>query len=211
MRATMYSLALAAALAFTGGNAVAQHHGGGHMGGHAGGSHGGAPVGHYAYYGHPNNHGGWGYWPYVAGGYLLGSALSGWGSPGYYYMGPGYDYATPAYGYYSPPVYGVTTAGYTTTDVAVPNQTVLMTIELPKADAQVFLNDVATTSTGAERVFQSPPLDPGTNYKYTVRAQWMEDGKRVEQKREVPVKAGQSVTVDFRQPAREQVAPPEIK
>ena len=46
-------------------------------------------------------------------------------------------------------------------------------------------------------MFQSPPMEPGGDYRYVVTARWMENGKMVEQERDVPVKAGQEVTVDF--------------
>jgi uncharacterized protein (TIGR03000 family) len=135
-----------------------------------------------------------------------------WGVPGSYNYGPywggGYYWDTPWSPYSSWPTNNVTPAAYTTPTEAKP---VNLTVIVPKADAEVFLNDTATTSKGTERAFQSPSLDPRVDYKYTVRAQWMENGKKVEQKREVPVKAGQSVTVDFREPAREIVAPPAVK
>lgn len=223
MRTTFLSLAFAAALAFASGNqAMAQHgHGGGHGGGHVGGGHvGGGHVGGYggyAHYGYPHgsyhNHGyGWG--PYVgfALGYALGGSGYGWGGYGYapyygYYSYPDYGYAVPSY-------YGVETSAYATPAYTVPantRQAVMMTVMVPKADAEVFINDTATTSTGTERQFESPALDPAQKYHYTIRAQWMENGKRVEQKREVPVTAGQSVTVDFTKPVRETVTPPQVK
>ena len=48
--------------------------------------------------------------------------------------------------------------------------------------------------------FQSPPLDPGRNYTYEVRARWTEDAKEVSQTRKVRVRIGQRVTVDFTRP-----------
>jgi uncharacterized protein (TIGR03000 family) len=45
-------------------------------------------------------------------------------------------------------------------------------------------------------------LSPGESYKYVLRAEWMEDGKRIESLREVKVEAGDVINVDFnRQPA----------
>ena len=90
-------------------------------------------------------------------------------------------------------------------------QPVILNVLVPRDDAQVFLGTAATTSTGTERRFESPPMQPGKRYQYTVTARWMQDGKMVEQKRDVPVQAGQEITVDFRAPGRENMAPPEIK
>lgn len=224
MKTTFFSLALAAALALAGGNqAMAQrgHGGGGHGGGvhmggaHVGGGHvaayGGAYHGGYAHYGYGNHNHGYGYAPYL--GFALGYALGGGGGYGYGYA-PAYGYSYPDYGYAVPSYYGVDPSAYAAPAYAAPadaQQAVMMTVVVPKADAEVFINDTATTSTGTERVFESPAVDPGQNYHYTIRAQWMDNGKRVEQKREVPVKAGQSVTVDFSKPAREVVTPPQVK
>jgi uncharacterized protein (TIGR03000 family) len=210
MRATFLSFALASAMALAfGGTAMAQRHGhggghaggggvhigGGHVGGvHIGGGHvGGVRVGISAGYG------GWGYPNQYRYGSYYGSGLY-FGTP-YYYGSPGYSYSTPTYGVVPPVTYATP---------AEP-QPVMVTVILPKADAEVFLNDTATTSTGTERAFQSPPVEAGKSYQYTVKARWMENGKMVEQNRAVLVKAGQEVTVDFRGPAREAVAPPAIK
>jgi len=222
MKTTFLSFALAAALVFAGGNQVmAQHgHGGGHAGAvHAGGAHAGsghvaaygAYHGGYAHYGNHNH--GYGYGPYL--GFALGYALGGSG----YGYAPAYGYAYPSYGYAVPSYYGVEPSAYAAPAYATPayaapasaQQGVLMNVVVPKADAEVFINDTATSSTGTERQFESPALDPGQSYHYTIRAQWMDNGKRVEQKREVPVKAGQTVTVDFSKPAREVVTPPQVK
>jgi uncharacterized protein (TIGR03000 family) len=220
MRTTFLSLALAAALVFAGGNhAMAQrggHGGGGHVGAaHVGGAWGGAYHGGYAHYGYgyPRAYYHNGYWPYAAGGFALGYALGGGGWGGYGYA-PGYGYAYPDYGYAAPGYYDAVPSAVVPSTYAAPanaQQPVMMTVTVPKADAEVFINDTATTSTGTERQFESPALDPGQGYHYTIRAQWMENGKRVEQKREVPVKAGQTVTVDFTKPVREVVTPPQAK
>ena len=111
---------------------------------------------------------------------------------------------------YTPPAYGDVHATYAQPQgVPTEAQPVMLTVLVPKADAEVMLGETATVSKGMERVFQSPPLDPGTTYHYTVKARWMEDGKVVEQKRDVPVKAGGTVKVDFKKPEAESVNPPE--
>jgi uncharacterized protein (TIGR03000 family) len=57
-------------------------------------------------------------------------------------------------------------------------------------NAQVWVEDDATTSRGDLRTYQSPPLTPGRTYTYTVRVAWVENGKVVSQTRHFPVKAG---------------------
>ena len=176
MKATFLSFALASALAFAGGGVAMAQHRGGHAGFHAGGGHVGVHVGRghagfriggfhvgfgNRYYGHRY------YWPYYGSGVY-------WGTP-YYYGSPVYSYAAPTY---EPPVTYTSPATVTTEE-----QPVMLTVLVPNADAKVFLNGTATTLKGEERVFQSPPMDPGKNYQYTVTARWMKDGKMVEQKR----------------------------
>jgi uncharacterized protein (TIGR03000 family) len=203
MRATFFSATLASILALTAsGPAMAQHHGSVHSSGHAGVYHSGYyHDGHYhdGYYhdGHYYSNA----WPYyVAAGIAWGAPFFG-GSPGYSSV-PTYD-SYPAYNGY-PPVTYVQPQG--ATPEARP---VIMAVLLPKADAEVVLGETTTVSRGTERLFESPPLEPGQSYHYTVKARWMEDGKMVEQKRDVPVRAGEIVKVDFKKPVPESVSPPE--
>jgi uncharacterized protein (TIGR03000 family) len=128
-----------------------------------------------------------------------------WGvyvGPGYYpsYYYPGYYY--PSYSwrsYYYPPTYvepvqvvpsGVNRSYYV--DPTTANLTVLV----PRADAQVWLNDTLMTQQGMDRLFQTPPLQrTGT---YIVKARWTDNGKTIDQQRTVEVSPGQAVIVDFR-------------
>ena len=57
-----------------------------------------------------------------------------------------------------------------------------------------------TTVSGTERNFNSPPLDKGYDYSYTIRARWTQDGAPVEQTRKVAFKAGSQIRVDFTNP-----------
>jgi uncharacterized protein (TIGR03000 family) len=70
------------------------------------------------------------------------------------------------------------------------------TVEVP-ANAEVYLEGVKTRQTGTSRVFVSPPLTPGQQYVYEVRARWTENGQPVEQTRSLTVSAGQRITVRF--------------
>jgi uncharacterized protein (TIGR03000 family) len=185
----------------------------GRCGGCYGGSYGGCCGGRgYGCYGGGYGCSGGGYGCY-GGGY-------GCSGGGYRYGGYGYGampYAGGYYGYapdsgatyysYSPygaPVYsGGTPAGY---GYGMPaNQgyygseaPATIMVRLP-ADARLTIDGASTSSTQEMRTFISPPLQPGKEYQYTLRAEVMRDGKKVERTRDVTVRAGQQseVTIDL--------------
>jgi uncharacterized protein (TIGR03000 family) len=64
-----------------------------------------------------------------------------------------------------------------------------MMAHLPE-NAQVYFGDQLTTSTGTMRTYVSPPLAPGKTYTYTVRVDWVEEGKKVTQTHEFDVFPG---------------------
>jgi uncharacterized protein (TIGR03000 family) len=76
------------------------------------------------------------------------------------------------------------------------NTSARLTVRLPE-DARLWFENMPTKSTGAVREFRSPPLPPGTQYAYTVRASWTEKGKEVTQTQQVGVTAGARVVLDF--------------
>jgi uncharacterized protein (TIGR03000 family) len=65
------------------------------------------------------------------------------------------------------------------------------------ADAQVWFDGTATTSTGAVREFDTPPLVPGRRYTYDVKATWMQDGQEVTRTQSVRFSAGDRIEVLF--------------
>jgi uncharacterized protein (TIGR03000 family) len=71
-----------------------------------------------------------------------------------------------------------------------------ITVTVP-ADAEVYFDGTETTETGSERVFTTPPLAPGTEYTYSIRAVWTKGGKPVEQTRKVTFQAGAQVLTAF--------------
>jgi uncharacterized protein (TIGR03000 family) len=169
--------------------------------------------------------GGGNIWNNVASWYLP-SANTGWYVPGTYsnwnypvtygdswsgrggyrsYYTPSYSYYTPSYSYYTTPSTAVVTSNpvITQTSFYEPSDSrkSLLTVIVPTTDAQVWLNGTLMSSQGFERNYSSPPLETGLNYTYSVKAQWMVDGRPVEQLRDVTVRAGQRSTVDFRQPS----------
>jgi uncharacterized protein (TIGR03000 family) len=188
------ALALAAAvILLVAGPAMAQprrgYYGGYLHGGFYGGyAHGGyyAPHygGYYHHYGYYPGH--YGYYPRHYGYY--------WGYNPWYY--PGYYYSP---GYYA---YGGLPSGYqafypSTVDApAGVDQVVHFNIRMP-ADAKIWFGEEKTTQTGSSREFVTPPLAPGNEYTYEVRAQWTENGRNVTQSRRVSVRAGERVSITF--------------
>jgi len=61
---------------------------------------------------------------------------------------------------------------------------------------KVLVNDVAFTISG-KRTFDTPKLQKGQKYFYTVKAEVVRDGKNMTETRRVDVEAGKSATVDF--------------
>jgi len=114
-----------------------------------------------------------------------------YGSGVYYpeYPGPG----SPAGRY--PPTYAVSPARDGTT--------ALLEVRVPTADAEVWVEGKKTSTTGTNRRYVSPPLTPGHKYAYEIRVRWSEGGREVSQTREVTVRAGERVAVDFTAPPKE--------
>jgi uncharacterized protein (TIGR03000 family) len=162
--------------------------GGGYGGWGGGGCYGGWGGGCYGGYG------GYGYGGYSYGGYYGYStygALNYSGSlpSNYYYgtsptQGGSADYYNASSGQLAPRADGMAPAR--------------LLVRLP-ADATLSVEGTPTTSTQGVRSFISPPLQPGRDYLYTLKAEVMRDGKRVERTKDVRVHAGEQsdVTIDL--------------
>jgi uncharacterized protein (TIGR03000 family) len=182
------------------------HFGGGHFGGaHVGGFHGGFYSHPYAHFGY-RHYGSWGYYPYYDGYYndfyypyvWLGSG----GDPGYDdypYYGDQSLSSRDSYAPFTPPAGSSLSFYPPPAATQQPNTDAHVSVDVP-ADAQVWFDGQPTRSTGPTRLFHSPPLTPGKNYRYEIRARWNENGREVTQTQQVEVTAGARVTVDF--PAR---------
>jgi uncharacterized protein (TIGR03000 family) len=73
----------------------------------------------------------------------------------------------------------------------------LLSVQVPQPAAEVFVDGKKTAQTGTDRTFESPPLEAGKSYRYTVTARWVEGGQVVEAKKEVTGTPGEVVRVDF--------------
>lgn len=77
-----------------------------------------------------------------------------------------------------------------------PDNSGMLTVWVPY-DAKVFINGMATKSTGSRRTFVSYNLKDGFSYKYEVRAEVVRNGKIVEDTKTVVLTAGANNAVAF--------------
>jgi len=65
------------------------------------------------------------------------------------------------------------------------------------ADAKVFVNGLATKSTGADRRYVSNGLQAGYNYSYEVRAELVREGRTITETKVIKLQAGDNSEVAF--------------
>ena len=184
------ALMTCAALAVLPGTANAQHRHGGHN--HHGGHH--HHGGHNHYHGHYHNHGYLGFY--------------GYSSPYFYGYPSGYStYSYPAYpaftnpgSYYGLPATTWQNPGTITNQPANSPTKGTIQVLLPTADAQVLVDGNQTTSLGMTRFFESPDLEPGKTFTYTIQASWNKGTQPVTEVRTVQVSAGRVSAADFTRP-----------
>jgi uncharacterized protein (TIGR03000 family) len=75
-------------------------------------------------------------------------------------------------------------------------------VTVPAKDAVVEIEGTKTKATGEVRRFQSPALQPGVKYHYSIKVTWIENGTPRELKKDVPVLAGQEASIDFAKDAK---------
>jgi uncharacterized protein (TIGR03000 family) len=93
---------------------------------------------------------------------------------------------------YQPDVDGSATSLYSE---AEPTHSANIAIMVP-ADAALFFNGQKTKQTSGLRVFTTPPLRPG-GYTYEVKASWRTSDRLMTQVRQIAVRPGDNVIVDF--------------
>jgi uncharacterized protein (TIGR03000 family) len=79
-------------------------------------------------------------------------------------------------------------------------QPAYLRVRLP-AGAELLVDGTRTKQTSAERIFQTPPLEPGKRYIYNLKAIWKEDGKEVVREKVVRVQAGRETALDLNEPS----------
>ena len=68
---------------------------------------------------------------------------------------------------------------------------------VPNSQATVWFGGYKTNSTGTERAYQTPALQPGSSYDYKVKVTYTQDGQQLVQERTISVAAGQAQVIDF--------------
>jgi uncharacterized protein (TIGR03000 family) len=202
-----------------GGGSHAAYHGGGTWHGGSGGWHGGYYGGEHHGWDGGWHHGSfwWGYpfygglglgfyrpyyyggasWPYYYGGSW---PYYGWNTGSYLYDYPSaniYTYPSAEMATAEPPLTGYNSLypPDTSSTEATP-ATAEVDVRVP-ANAEVFFNGQQMTQTGSLREFVTPSLDPNRNYSYVVQAHWNQNGREVTRTQNVPIHAGDHVTVSF--------------
>src|SRR5205807_2223250 len=69
---------------------------------------------------------------------------------------------------------------------------------LVPAVAQVTIGGQATATTGADRLYETPPLAPGKTYSYQVEAWWQDGNSKIVRMAVAKVQAGKETVVDLR-------------
>lgn len=77
--------------------------------------------------------------------------------------------------------------------------TATIRVTLP-ADARLTVDGHPTTSTSSERLLVSPALEPGRDYRYTLKAEFVRGDKTVTVQQAVRVRAGRETTVSLNVP-----------
>lgn len=80
---------------------------------------------------------------------------------------------------------------------AQPGGCLILSVKVPQPGAEVFVDGVRTAQTGTDRIFESPRMELGKEFKYEVTARWVERGAVREAKRAVVGTPGEVVKVDF--------------
>jgi len=147
-------------------------------------------------------YGGYGYsYPYGYGGYGYG----GYGSYVPYYSTAGYSYPyTSSTVVVNPTTYVAPSSGAQGQPPA--DNAIHLQLTVP-ADAEVLFDGGRTSQTGTVREYVSPAMTPGQTYTYHITVRYRgADGKLVEDRRDVRVRANDWFAIDFTRPAP--AAPP---
>ena len=111
-----------------------------------------------------------------------GYGFSGW-SPGVYRGTYSGTYSNGYTAYYPP-------------EQDIDSNAVTLRLQVPSG-ARVWLEGKETSQNGTNRMFVSPSLEPGYEYVYHIRVQWVQDGETVERNREVTVHPGDLINLSI--------------
>jgi uncharacterized protein (TIGR03000 family) len=68
------------------------------------------------------------------------------------------------------------------------------------ADAKLTVDGIECPLTSETRTFDTPTLQPGQQFYYTVKAEVVRDGKPVTESRRIVFEAGNKIDIEFRLP-----------
>jgi len=88
-------------------------------------------------------------------------------------------------------------AAICTADLAGKNSSSANLVVALPSDAKLYFDGTPTRQTGTTRTFYTPPLAPGANYTYDLKAEVDRDGELLSQTQRVSVRPGQTTRVDF--------------
>lgn len=77
----------------------------------------------------------------------------------------------------------------------------MVVVDLP-AEARLTIDGQATTSTSAQRTFQTPDLEDGRTFHYTLRAEVVREGRVQTVTERIAVRAGETTRVTLNVPAQ---------
>jgi len=72
----------------------------------------------------------------------------------------------------------------------------MLTIRVPN-DARLYVNGLLTRTSGMSRTYVTKGLEPGSRYKYKVRAELNRDGEMIEETKIVYLEAGESESISL--------------
>ena len=78
----------------------------------------------------------------------------------------------------------------------VPANAAQVTVRVP-ANSRLYVDNVAVPLTNGSRTFNTPKLEPGRQYYYTMRLETNRGSQTVRENRQVEFAAGQRIEVDF--------------
>jgi uncharacterized protein (TIGR03000 family) len=81
-----------------------------------------------------------------------------------------------------------------------PSGCLILSVKVPQPAAEVYVGGVRTAQTGTDRLFESPVLEAGKEFRYEVTVRWVESGATCEKKKVVTGTPGEVVRVDFTAP-----------
>ena len=135
----------------------------------------------------------------IGGSYGLnwGPRFVGWRGYGWSGWSPGVYRGTRSSGYMSYyPQYSNGYTAYYPPEQDIDSNAVTLRLQVPSG-ARVWLEGKETSQSGADRMFVSPSLEPGYEYVYHIRVQWVQDGETVERNREVTVHPGDLINLSI--------------